>query len=62
MSSTRKNKTIKNKITKNKTRKISKRQQQLICKTAANTFQSFEDDYEKSLKGNLNKINTKAEN
>jgi putative endopeptidase len=56
-----KRKNSKTSKTNRTTRKISKKQQQLICKNAANTFKRFENEYEKSLKGNLKKINTKAE-
>jgi len=48
-------------LTNNKTRKANKYKVNLICNTSANTFQRFEDDYEKTLKGNLKKLNTRAE-
>ena len=44
-----------------KTRKMTKSEMQVVCKKSANTFNRFEDDFEKSIKYNLIKYNTNIE-
>ena len=44
-----------------KTRKMTKSEMQVVCKKSANTFNRFEDDFEKTIKNNLNKYNTNIE-
>jgi len=49
------------KHTNKKTRKLNNQKISLISNTHINTFQSFEDGYQKKLKGNLKKLNTRVE-
>ena len=44
-----------------KTRKMTKSEMQIVCKKSANTFNRFEDDFEKSIKFNLIKYNQNIE-
>ena len=44
-----------------KTRKMTKSEMQVVCKKSANTFNRFEDDFEKSIKFNLIKYNHNIE-
>jgi putative endopeptidase len=44
-----------------KTRKMTKSEMQVVCKKSANTFNRFEDDFEKSIKYNLIKYNKNIE-
>ena len=44
-----------------KTRKMTKSEMQVICKKSANTFNRFEDEFEKTIKSNLSKYNTNIE-
>ena len=41
-----------------KTRKMTKSEMQIVCKKSANTFNRFEDEFEKTIKSNLSKYNT----
>ena len=36
-----------------KTRKMTKAEMQIVCKKSANTFNRFEDDFEKTIKNNV---------
>ena len=44
-----------------KTRKMTKAEMQVVCKKSANTFNRFEDDFEKTIKNSLNKYNANIE-
>jgi len=44
-----------------KTRKMTKSEMQVVCKQSANTFNRFEDDFEKSIKFDLIKYNNNIE-
>jgi len=56
------NKTKRSKTTGcTKTRKMTKAEMQVVCKKSANTFNRFEDDFEKTIKNNLSKYNTNIE-
>lgn len=50
-----------NKSSCSKTRKMTKSEMQVVCKKSANTFNRFEDDFEKSIKFNLVKYNKNIE-
>ena len=60
-SSTKKRKNISTNITKTKKCRPSQQQLQVYCKEAANTFNQFEHEFEKTFKTDLKRENTNIE-
>ena len=58
---TNRSKTNRSKTKCAKTRKMTKTEMQVVCKNSANTFNRFEDDFEKSIRFNLAKSNKNIE-